>query len=364
MDTLDTLLDASRERGCSDIHLNAGRPPMGRLDGSLMRLGEVDLDPTEIETLLGQALPATALDIVSRKGSVDLTHVTTAGTRYRVNICREERGMAGAFRVIPDKVPALDALGLPPVVASFAELSAGLVLVTGACGTGKSTTLAALVDRINRTRPLTILTLEDPVEFRIKSEMAQVIQRQIGQSVRSFSDGLRTAMRQDPNVIMVGELRDNDAMSLALEASSTGQLVLGTLHTRGAAPSIDRILDAFPVERHEQARRTLADNLKCVVSQRLVKAADGRGRRAAAEVLVVTPAIAQLIREGRTFQIEDAISTGGRHGMQLMDHSLLKLVRAGDADPEDACHLATNREQFRRQLPPHLLGNSEQKGAA
>lgn len=361
MDTLDAMLDASRQRGCSDIHLNAGRPPMGRLDGSLVRLGEENLDAAGIDTLLGEALPLVAMDLVSRKGSVDLTHVTVTGTRYRVNICREERGLAGAFRVIPDQVPALDALGLPPVVASFTDLSAGLVLVTGACGTGKSTTLAAVVDRINRTRPVTIVTLEDPVEFRIKSETAQVVQRQIGHSVPSFAAGLRTAMRQDPNVIMVGELRDNDAMSLALEASSTGQLVLGTLHTRGAAPTIDRILDAFPSERHEQARRTLADNLKCVVSQRLVRAADGRGRRVAVEVLVVTPAIAQLIREGRTFQIEDAISTGGRHGMQLMDNALLKLVQAGDADPEDACHHSTNREMFRRQIPPHLLS---EKGAA
>jgi twitching motility protein PilT len=232
------------------------------------------------------------------------------------------------------------------VLSGLAELRSGLVLVTGSTGTGKSTTLAALLDEINRTRDVTILTLEDPIEFLHECKRALVVQRALGVHIRSFAEGLRSGLRQDPDVILVGDLRDHETMALALEASETGHLVLGSLHTRGAAETIDRILDSFPADVHQQVCNTLAENLKCVVSQELVRAADGRGRRAVVEILVVMPAVSQLIRDGQTFKIAGVITTGRRHGMQLMDNALLALVRAGDVDPNEAYLLAKDKREF------------------
>ena len=240
----------------------------------------------------------------------------------------------------------LASLGLPRVVTQFTRLRSGLVLVTGSTGTGKSTTLASMIHEINMTRSLNIITLEDPVEFVHRSEQSLVIQREVGSHVSTFKDGLRSALRQDPDVILVGELRDPDTVTLAIEAAETGHLVLGTIHTRGAAQTIDRIVDAHPSDNQPQVRHSLADNLKAVISQELIRAADGRGRRAALEILVVTPAIQQLIREGKTFQIPGAIVTGKRLGMQLMDQSLLALVRAGEIDPDEAFLKAEDKWGF------------------
>jgi twitching motility protein PilT len=225
-------------------------------------------------------------------------------------------------------------------------LTSGLVLVTGSSGTGKSTTLAAMIEEINRERSLNVLTLEDPVEFVYQSQSCLVVQREIGTHVRSFRDGLRSALREDPDVILVGELRDHETMTLAIEASETGHLILGTLHARGAAQAVDRILDSFPVDAQAQVRTTLADNLKAVISQELVRTADGRGRRVAAEVLVVTPPVAQLIRDNKTFQIPSAIATGRRSGMQLMDQALHELVRIGEIDPDEAFLKAHDKKEL------------------
>jgi len=254
--------------------------------------------------------------------------------------------MAAICRVIPDQIPDLSTLGLPRIVSQFTRFSSGLVLVTGAAGTGKSTTLAAMVQEINRSRSCTILTLEDPVEFMHPSERSLIIQRELGTHVPTFKDGLRASLRQDPDVILVGELRDAETITLALEAAETGHLVLGTLHTSGAAQTVDRIVDAHPSDNQAQIRHSLADNVKAVVSQELLRAADGRGRRAVVEILVVTPAVAQLIREGKTFQINGAITTGKRLGMQLMDQALLSMVRAGDIDPDEAFLRAEDKWGF------------------
>ena len=346
MARIDAFLKLCREQGCSDVHFSVGRPPLVRLDGDLTPIKYRDLPISEIETMVEEFLPAEQMAVYREVGSVDLSYEGVDTGRFRVNVCRAATGPSVVCRVIPDSVPTLQSLGLPPVVDTIPDLNAGLVLVTGACGTGKSTTLAAIVDAINARRAGCIITLEDPVEFSHTSQKCLVVQREIAQGEDAFARALRAALRQDPDVILVGEMRDPVTISLAIEAAETGHLVLATLHTKGAAQTIDRILDAFPSEVVSQMRATLAENLKFVLSQRLVKAADGRGRRAALELLVNTSGVAQLIREGRTHQIPGMMSTGIKHGMQLMDAALLKLVRAGDADPHDAVRYAADPREF------------------
>ncbi len=348
MPRIDAFLRLGREQGCSDIHFTVGLPPLVRMDGELAPLKYRALEGDEIESLTAEILSAEQGRILAERGAVDLSYSSPEAGRFRVNVYRQRRGPSAVARVIPETPPQLADLGLPPVVADFTGLRSGLVLVTGGTGSGKSTTLAALIDSINRNRNLTVLTLEEPVEFVHRSRTALVIQREVGTHVRSFHEGLRAGLREDPDVILVGELRDYETISLAVEASETGHLVFGTLHTRGAFQTIHRIVDAFPTESQDQIRHTLAENLRCVVSQDLVRVADGRGRRAVCEVLVVTPAVAQMIREGKTFQIPGAIATGRRLGMQLMDQALLGLVQSGCVDPDEAFLRASDKREFAR----------------
>lgn len=346
MSRIDAFLQLGREQGCSDIHLTVGLPPLVRMDGELVPLRYRELDPDETASLVDEILTPELKAELATRGAVDFSYHAEEVGRFRVNVYQQYRGIAAACRVIPDSVPKLSDLGLPQVVTRLTTLQSGMILVTGGAGTGKSTTLAALIGSINETRNLNIVTLEDPVEFVHESRKCQVLQREVGTQVESFSEGLRSALRQDPDVILVGELRDPETIGLAVEASETGHLVLATLHTRGAYPTIHRIVDAFPPESHAQIRHTLAENLKCVISQELVRLADGRGRRAALEILVVSAAVSQLIRDGKTHQIPSAISTGRRLGMQLMDQALLEMVRAGDIDPDEAFLKATEKRQF------------------
>jgi len=346
MSRIDAFLQLGREQGCSDIHLTVGLPPLVRMDGELVPLKYRELDESETQGLVDELLSPELKDELAVRGAVDFSYDSEGVGRFRVNVYKQFRGIAAACRVIPEDVPALADLGLPQVVARLTSLKAGMILVTGGAGTGKSTTLAAMIRSINETRNLNIITLEDPVEFVHENKKSQVLQREVGTHVESFSAGLRAALREDPDVILVGELRDAESIALAVEASETGHLVLATLHTRGAYPTIHRLVDAFSAESHAQIRHTLAENLKCVISQELVRAADGRGRRAVLEILVVSSAVAQLIREGKTHQIPSAISTGRRLGMQLMDQALLQLVRAGDIDPDEAFLKATEKREF------------------
>ena len=346
MPRIDAFLEIGQQQGGSDIHFTVGLPPLVRLDGELLPVKYRALTMDETEGLVREILSEQQLRVFEETGTLDLAYRAENLGRFRINLCRHRKGLAVICRVIPSQVPTLDDLGLPRILAQFAKLSAGLVLVTGPTGTGKSTTLAAMIREINRTQSLNIITLEDPVEFLHTSEMSLVVQREIGTHVPSFKEGLRAALRQDPDVILVGELRDPDTVTLALEAAETGHLVLGTLHTRGAAQTIDRIVDAHPSDNQSQVRYSLADNLKAVVSQELIRAADGRGRRAALEILVSTPAVQQHIREGKTFQIASAITTGRRLGMQLMDQSMLALVRAGEIDPDEAFLRAEDKWGF------------------
>ncbi len=336
MPRIDAFLELAREQGCSDIHFSVGLPPMVRLDGEMTPVKYRVLTEEEISGITTEIMDEEHRRELAEKGSVDLSYAAATIGRFRVNVCRHSRGLSVICRIVPGEVPRLADLGLPRVISRFTSIRSGLVLVTGATGTGKSTTLAAFINEINETRSLNIVTLEDPVEFVHHSKQSLVVHREIGTHVRDFREGLRSALRQDPDVILVGEMRDYETISLAIEAAETGHLVVGTLHTRGAAQTIDRIIDAFPADAQTQVRHTLADNLKCVMSQELLRAADGRGRRVAMEILVVTPAVSQHIREGKTFQINGVIQTGRRLGMQLLDQNLLALVKAGDVNPDEA----------------------------
>jgi twitching motility protein PilT len=346
MARIDDMLEFGRLQGGSDIHFTPGQPPLVRTDGELLRSDRPALGPAEPEELVREILTAAQARSFEEQGNADFSYSVPGHGRYRINACRHQRGTSAFCRVIPDEVPDLASLGLPKLVAHLARLRTGLVLVTGATGTGKSTTLAALIREINVNQSFNIITLEDPIEFVHRSQRSLIVQREIGTHAHSFKDGLRAALREDPDVILVGEMRDADTVSLALEAAETGHLVLGTLHTRGAAQTIDRIVDAHPSDNQSQVRHSLADNLRAVVSQELLRAADGRGRRVCAEILMVTFAIQQLIREGKTFQIPGAIATGRRLGMQLMDQAMLALVRAGEIDPDEAFLRAEDKWGF------------------
>lgn len=357
MPRIDAFLQLAREQGCSDIHFAVGLPPLVRMDGQLAPLKYRELSPEETEATLQEILDDRHRDEINRRGAVDMSYLVPGVGRFRINIFRKQTGWAAVCRVLPDLIPKLSDLGLPAVVQDFAALNTGLVLVTGGTGCGKSTTLAAMIGAINLARNATIITPEDPVEFVHECMECQIIQREVGTDVRSFAEGLRSALRQDPDVIMVGELRDSESVALAIEASETGHLVLGTLHTRGAYQTIHRLIDLFPAEGQNQIAHTLADNLRAAVSLELVRVADGRGRRAVAEILVVTPAVAQLIRERKTFQLPGVMVTGRRVGMQLMDQALLTLVQAGDIDPDEAFLRAADKNDFARHVTRSELLN-------
>jgi len=346
MPRIDAFLQLGREQGCSDIHFTVGLPPLVRMDGELIPIKYRDLSENELQGVLAEVIAEEQWREFEVNGAIDFAYSAANVGRIRINVCRQVNGLTAVCRIVPSEVPALAALRLPPVITTLTELNAGLILVTGATGTGKSTTLAAFINEINTSRNAMIVTLEDPVEFVHTSRESLIVQREIGVHARNYAEGLRAALRQDPDIIVVGELRDRESITLALEAAETGHLVLGTLHTRSAAKTVDRILDALPTEEHSHVRSTLADNLKAVISQQLVRVADGRGRRAAVEILLMTPALAQHIREGRTFQIPQALATGKRYGMQLMDTALLNLVQAGEVDPDAAYRLASSKAEF------------------
>jgi len=287
-------------------------------------------------------------DHFAQGNDLDFSYVSTDGGRFRVNVFRKETGLGAVFRTIPSDIPSIDKLGLPPIVKKLCDFHQGMILVTGSTGTGKSTTLAAMIDLLNQTRKLNIISLEDPIEFVHRSKTSQVIQRELGTHIPSFAEGVRAAMREDPDVILVGELRDAETISMAMTAAETGHLVLGTLHTTGAVKTIDRIIDALPVEEREQTKSFLAQSLLAVITQVLVKTADGRGRKAVCEVLVMTKAIAKLIQSDQTHQVPSQLQTGRDLGMQLLDQSLLQALQAKEIDPDDAYAYAADKRMFQK----------------
>ncbi|MFZ5591990.1 MAG: type IV pilus twitching motility protein PilT, partial [Bacillota bacterium] len=319
---LEQILRTALARRASDIHLTVDSPPVLRLHGQLVRLEQdgrdLTLTPAVLEDMLQQLLTPAQLEQFRERGDLDLAYSLPDGARFRVNVYRQKGCPAVALRVINTSIPSFHDLGLPEVIARLARLPRGLVLVTGPTGSGKSTTLAAMVDLINREQAVHILTLEDPIEYVHRHKKAVVNQREIGHDSLSFAAALRAAMREDPDVILVGEMRDPETIAVALTAAETGHLVLATLHTSSAAQTVDRIIDVFPPYQQQQIRVQLANSLQGVVSQQLIPRADRQGRVLALEIMVVTPAIRNLIREGKTYQIISQLQTGGKFGMQTM----------------------------------------------
>jgi twitching motility protein PilT len=347
---IDAFLKLGVQQGCSDIHLAVGVPPMLRLHGDLVPIKFRDLRDAELEGYITEVLTPSQSDRLLQGHDLDFSYVSAEGGRFRVNVFRKDTGIGAAFRAIPTEIPSLAKLGLPPVVAKLCDYHQGMILVTGSTGTGKSTTLAAMIDLLNSTRALNIISLEDPIEFVHRSKMSQVIQREYGSHIPSFAEGVRAAMREDPDVILVGELRDAETIRMAMTAAETGHLVLGTLHTTSAVKTIDRLIDALPAEEREQTKSFLAQSLHAVVTQILVKTADGRGRRAIVEVLVMTKAIGKLIMTDQSFQVPSQMQTGRELGMQLFDQALQAAVAAKEIDPDEAYVYATDKRVFQKYV--------------
>ena len=357
MARIDAFLELGREQGCSDIHLAVGMPPMIRLHGSLEAIKYRELSAEEMMELVNEILSHDQRERFKNGDDLDIAYESgDAGGRFRVNLFHKITGIGAVFRVIPPRIPTLKDLGLPNAVEKMLDTHQGLILVTGTTGTGKSTTLAAMIDWLNRNRKFNIITLEDPIEYMHDSKASLVVQRSVGLHVQSFASGLREALREDPDVILVGELRDPATISLAMTAAETGHLVLGTLHTSSAVKTLDRIVDAMPAEQKAQASTFLAQQLKGVISQVLVRTPDGRGRKAVLEILINTPAIANLILERKIFQIPSNLQTGRELGMQLMDQALLEAIKNKEIDPDDAYVNATEKKLFQRYVTnPELL---------
>ena len=348
MARIDAFLKLGLAQGCSDIHLAVGVPPMLRMHGELMPIKFRELGDTELESYVSEILSPQLKDRLLAGHDLDFSYVSEDEGRFRVNVFRKETGIGATFRFIPQEIPTLAELNLPDVLAQMCDHHQGMVLVTGSTGTGKSTTLAAMINHLNSTRNTNIISLEDPIEFVHTSQKCQVIQRELGTHLHSFSDGIRAALREDPDVILVGEMRDADTISMAMTAAETGHLVLGTLHTTSAVKTIDRISDALPSEMREQTKSFLAQGLNAVITQNLVKSPDGRSRHAALEIMVMTRAIGNLVTSDQTHQIQAQLQTGRDLGMQTMDQALLDGINEKRFDPDDAYRYAVDKAKFQK----------------
>ena len=350
MAKIDAFLNLGLQQGCSDIHLAVGVPPMLRLNGELHAIRFRELGDTELQGYVDEILTENQRDRFDVGGDLDFAYISEDGGRFRVNVYRKDTGVGATFRHIPEEVPNLDKLNLPPVVKKLCDYHQGMVLVTGSTGTGKSTTLAAMIDYINRNRKLNIVSLEDPIEFVHQSKNSQIIQRELGTHIHSFADGVRAAMREDPDVILVGELRDEETISMAMTAAETGHLVLGTLHTTGAVKTIDRMIDALPSELREQTKAFLTQGLNAVITQVLIRTPDNRGRKAVLEIMVMNRAIAKLISTDQTHLIPSQLQTGKNVGMQMLDQALLDAIEAKEIDPDHAVVFAQDKALFQRYV--------------
>lgn len=332
---LDPLLQAMLDSGASDMHLRSGSVPLLRIDGQLEESNLRPVSEVELEAMLVSAAPSEQAFQLKDSREIDFALSYRNGARFRANAFRAACGLGASLRAISSRPPSMEGLGLPEILNQFCSVPSGIVLVTGPTGSGKSTTLASMIDKINKTRAVHILTLEDPIEYVHQSRRALVTQRQIGRDSGNFASALRAALRQDPDVILVGELRDLETISLALTAAETGHLVLGSLHSASAAKTVDRIIDAAPAKAKNEVRSLLSESLRAVVSQVLL-ARKGGGRIAALEILVVTRAVANLIREDRVAQIYSAMQAGAASGMRTLDQELLRLVKADEVQLEVA----------------------------
>ncbi len=349
MNIIDLIAKAI-EKNASDLHISVGIPPTMRVNGELEKIDDKLLSPIDTEELIKQILSDEKLMDLDEKGELDFSFSNPGLGRFRVNAYKQRGSYSVAIRVVSIEIPLMEDLGLPPVLKELADKKRGLILVTGPTGSGKSTTLASMIDYINRTRSCHILTLEDPIEYLHKHNKSIVNQREIGHDSKNYANALRASLRQDPDVILVGEMRDLETIGIAITAAETGHLVMSTLHTVGAAKTIDRIIDVFPPYQQQQIKVQLSSVLMGVVSQSLLPKADNSGRIAALEIMIATPAIRNLIREGKNHQIQSIVQTGSRYGMKSMDHSISDLYKSGVITREVALNYSAEKEMMERYL--------------
>jgi twitching motility protein PilT len=346
MARIDAVLTAAVQAKASDLHVATGTPYLLRQFGRLIKSDSAELSPEASKNLIYEILSPTQRKVLEQNLQLDFSYRIEGVARFRGNVILQRKGLDANFRIIPLKIPTLEELGLPPVVKKFCDFHQGLILVTGATGQGKSTTLASMIDLINSTRPVHILTIEDPIEFKHPIKKGIVNQRQVGMHTQSFSNALRAALREDPDVIMVGELRDLESVRLAVTASETGHLVMGTLATSSGPKTVDRMIDSFPPDEQNQIRTLLAEGLRAVITQKLVPTSDGKGQVLATEILVATIPVANLIRAEKTYQLPSVMQTGRAQGMQAMDDSIMHLMQTGRITAQTALDYAENKKRF------------------
>jgi len=354
MAQIDAFFKLMNDEGASDLHMVADQQPVLRIRGDMERVKFKKMDNEELKAMLYEICPEDRIKIFEESGDIDFGYEIPGLARYRCNFFQQKYGIGAVFREIPSEIMTCEQLGLPRVISRLAHLPKGLVLVTGPTGSGKSTTLAAIVDEANKTRKDHILTIEDPIEFVHRSQKCVINHREVGTHTKGFSQALRGALREDPDIIMVGEMRDLETIALAMEAAMTGHLVFGTLHTLNAMKTVDRVIEIFPATQQGQVRSTLADALKAVVSQTLFKRTDVKGRCAALEILIATPAVRNLIREGKTYQILSAMQTGKKYGMQTMDDAIMSYLDKKMISADDAYSNSIEKAKFLKYLrkPP------------
>ena len=357
---IDQFLSVIVEQGGSDLHIGEGQPPKMRRHGDVMAIRDEAVTRDEAAGMLSEISGAQSWELFEERGDLDFAYEMDEQSRFRCNFLKQTNGYGAVFRLIPTKIATLDELGIPPVVKKFGQLRGGLVLVTGPTGSGKSTTLAALIDYINEKFARHIVTIEEPIEFVHDNKRSIITQREVPVDCISFPDGLKTALREDADIVLVGEMRDLETIALALTAAETGLLVFGTLHTNNARKTIDRMVDVFPANKQAQARTMLANSLRGVLAQLLLKKADGSGRLAVNEILIANPAVSAIIREGATQKLQDVIVAGKGQGMQFMDDAIHALLQAGAVAPHEAFMKAIDKNRFKQFLPPDeaALGNS------
>jgi twitching motility protein PilT len=354
MARIDAFFKLMNEQGASDLHLVSGQPPALRLTGDIERVKYKVLENDDLKSMLYEIAPEDKVKTFEETGDVDFGYEIPGMARYRANFFMQKYGVAAVFRQIPEEIMTAEQLGLPAVCTKLASLPRGLALVTGPTGSGKSTTLAAIIDEANKTRKDHIITVEDPVEFVHKSQSCIINHREVGMHTKTFTAALKGALREDPDIILVGEMRDLETIALAIEAASTGHLVFGTLHTSSAPKTVDRVIEVFPSSEQSQIRSTLSDGLRAVIAQVLFKRIDKKGRCAAMEILIANAAVRNLIREGKTHQINSMMQTGKKYGMQLLDDAIMELLNKGWIGGDEAYMKANDKGKFRPFLttPP------------
>jgi twitching motility protein PilT len=350
MAQIDAFFKLMNEQGASDLHMVAGQQPILRIHGDIERVKYKVMNNDELKAMLYEICPEPKIKLFEETGDIDFGYHIPGLARYRANYFQQKYGIGAVFREIPATILTCEQLGLPKVITKLSTLPKGLVLVTGPTGSGKSTTLAAIINEINANQSSHILTIEDPIEFVHTSKKCVVNHREVGSHTKSFSAALRGALREDPDVILVGEMRDLETVALAMEAAMTGHVVFGTLHTINAMKTVDRVVEMFPADQQGQVRSTLADALKAVVSQTLFKRIDKKGRVAALEILICTPAVRNLIREAKTFQIPSAMQTGKKFGMATLDDAVEELLKKRQISPEDAYTNCVEKQRFLKYL--------------